>query len=71
MESGVLDVAGRMSVCLVWPGLVGYGMLCYDLVRVWYGMVVYGMLWYGTVEYDKVWYGTVCMYGRTYVYNII
>ena len=49
-------------------------MVCYGMV--WYGMVVYGMLWYGTVGYGMVWYGTVrygmvCMYGRTYVYNII
>ena len=57
-----MDMVQYILVSMVW---VWHAIVCfeYNIVLVWYGIVLYGMVLYGMVLYGMVWYCMVwyCM----------
>ena len=50
-----MDMVQYILVSMVW---VWHAIVCfeYNIVLVWYGIVLYGMVLYGMVLYGMVWY---------------
>ena len=47
MLGNVMTCVVMMFYVMVWYGIAGHDMVCYDVVwRVWYSMLCYVVVWY-------------------------